>query len=169
MLTATKETIFTSIFLSLFANEVIAIDNQSWISIHYYLVATWKHMPILFTLEQLAESGIATYIKVIIISTLMKFGGLFKNLISKCLICLGTNGTSTFQGVKSRVIILMRTNEQVLYFIRIHYMTHKTNLLVQSCSQCLWFSNWRISFKHHMSIFLAPQNTILNSLNLLKL
>lgn len=141
MLTTIKETILTSNFFSLFANEVIAIDNQSWISIHYYLVATWKHIHVLFTLEQFVESGIATYIKVIIISTPMKFGGLFKNLISKCLICLGTSGTSTFQGVRSRVTILMRINEQMFYFIRIHYM----------------------------GLFLAPQNNILNSLNLLKL
>lgn len=51
VLTTTKETILTSNFLSLFANEIIAIDNQSWISIRYYLMATWKHMHILFTLE----------------------------------------------------------------------------------------------------------------------
>ncbi len=51
VLTTTKETILTSIFFSLFADEVITIDNQSWISIHYYLVATWKHMHVLFTLE----------------------------------------------------------------------------------------------------------------------
>jgi len=126
-------------------------------------------MHVLFTLERLVENVIATNIKVVIIFALMKFSGLFKNLISKCLICLRTNGASTFQGVRSKGTILMRTNEQVPYLIRIYYMAHKTNLIVQSCSQCLWFPNWRISFKYYMSLFLAPQNTILNSLNLLEL
>ncbi len=64
---------------------------------------------------------------------------------------------------------LMRTNEQMPYFIRIHYMTHKANLIVPSCSQCLWFPNSRIFFKYFMGLFLAPQNTILNSLNLVEL
>jgi len=67
VLTNIKETILASNFLSLFANEIIAIDKQSWISIHYYLVATWKHMHVLFTLERFVEGGIATDIKVVII------------------------------------------------------------------------------------------------------
>jgi hypothetical protein len=96
VLTTTKITILASNFLSPFANEVIAIDNQSWISIHYYLVATWKHKHVLFTFERLVESGIATNIKVVIISAPMKFSGLV--LISKCLICLGTMVPQHFKG-----------------------------------------------------------------------
>jgi hypothetical protein len=45
--------------------------------------------------------------------------------------CLRTNGVFTFQGVKSRVIVLMKT-QQAPFLIGIHYMPHKTNLMVQS-------------------------------------
>jgi hypothetical protein len=38
---------------------------------------------------------------------LIKFGGFFENQIFEHLICLGVDGTSTCQGVRSRIIILM--------------------------------------------------------------
>jgi hypothetical protein len=43
------------------------------------MVVAWKHVPILFTFEQLVEGGIAINIKAIIFFALMKFCGLFEN------------------------------------------------------------------------------------------
>jgi hypothetical protein len=39
-----KEEILSSPFLSFFVDEVITIDNQSWISIHYYVVANFTKL-----------------------------------------------------------------------------------------------------------------------------
>jgi hypothetical protein len=41
--------------LSISTDEVTTINNQSWISIHYYVVEGWRWVPILLTLEQLVE------------------------------------------------------------------------------------------------------------------
>jgi hypothetical protein len=46
---------------------------------------------------------------------------------------LRTNGASRFQGVKYGIIFVMRT-EQTPYFIEIHYIAHKTNLVIQNFS-----------------------------------
>jgi hypothetical protein len=55
-----KEEILSSHFLSFFVDEVITIDNQSWISIHHYVVASFMCVPILFTFEHLGDGGTTT-------------------------------------------------------------------------------------------------------------
>jgi len=45
--------------------------------------------------------------------------------------CLGVDGVSTFQGVRSRIIVLMKT-QQAPFFVGIHYMPHRTNIIMQS-------------------------------------
>ncbi len=56
-------------------------------------------MSILLTLEQFIESETTIIIKVVIFVALMKFGGLFENQVTHQIMCLGVDGTSTFQGV----------------------------------------------------------------------
>ncbi len=74
-------------FLSISTYEMTIIDNWRWISIHYYMVASWRWVPILLTLEQFIESGIAINIKTLIFVTLMKFGGLFKYQVAQTFMC----------------------------------------------------------------------------------
>jgi len=62
--------------------------------------------------------------------------------------CLGANGVSTFQGVKSRVIVLMKT-QQAHFIIGIHYTPHKKNLMVQSLLSIPMVSKL-LSFNHFM-------------------
>ncbi len=38
-------------FVFLSANEIIIIDNQSWTSIHVYVMQAWTRVPILLTLQ----------------------------------------------------------------------------------------------------------------------
>ncbi len=47
--------------------------------------------------------------------------------------CLGVDGVSTFQGVRSRVIALIKT-QQTPFLIGIHCIAHRTNLEVQNLS-----------------------------------
>jgi hypothetical protein len=46
-------------------NEMIIVENQSWILVHYYVVVGWRRMPILLSFECL-EGGIAINIKIMI-------------------------------------------------------------------------------------------------------
>jgi hypothetical protein len=59
--------------------------------------------------------------------------------------------------------------EQAPYLIGIHYMAHKTNLVVQSLSTMPMVSKLENLLQALYGFFLPPQNTILNSLSLLKL
>ncbi len=71
-----KEVILASSFLSIFANEVTIIDNQSWIFVHCYVVVGWKQMPILLTLEHLVEGGAAANIKNVMLVAFITYGGI---------------------------------------------------------------------------------------------
>jgi hypothetical protein len=71
------------------------------------MVATWKHVLVLFKLEQLVEGGTTTDMKATIFCVLIKYCGYSKSQNLEHLMCLGIYGTSTCQGVKSRIITLM--------------------------------------------------------------
>jgi hypothetical protein len=51
VLNAIKEVILAFNFLLVFTNEITIVDNQSWISIHCYMVAGLKRIPIMFALK----------------------------------------------------------------------------------------------------------------------
>ncbi len=128
-LITTKEIILASSFLSISIDEVIIINNQSWISIHCDVMIGFNCVAILFILECLVEGGNATNIKTIIVFALMSYGGLFQNQIIKCLtLCLKIDSASTFERVTSRTIVLIKTNKTP-YFIEIYYLAHRMNLL----------------------------------------
>jgi hypothetical protein len=99
VLITTKETIMASSFFSFSIDEIIIINNQSWISIHYYMVVALKCVYVLFTFQWMVKGGTTTNIKAIIFFTLMKFGGLFKSKILKHIMWQGVNGALTFQGL----------------------------------------------------------------------
>ncbi len=56
-----------------------------------------------------------------ILTIFITYGGLTNEEIAKWVVCLGMDGVSTFQGVRSRVIVLLKI-EQTPYFIGFYYM-----------------------------------------------
>ncbi len=80
------------------------INNQSWISIHYYVLVGWKILPILFTLECI-EGEIVVDIKIVILTTFITYGGLIEKQIFEHVVCLGVDGVSMFQGVKFNFLL----------------------------------------------------------------
>jgi len=69
-------------FLSIFANEMTIVDNQSWIFVHYYGMTSWKQKPILTTFKHL-EGGTIVNIKNMILAIFIAYGG----LIVECIVC----------------------------------------------------------------------------------
>lgn len=69
-------------FVFVFANEMITMDTQCQISIHCYVVAIWKKIIILPTLEPL-KGKIVIDINIVILSTLITCGGLIKKKFVK--------------------------------------------------------------------------------------
>ncbi len=50
-----KEVVASSKYLTLSCDEVTMIDNQLWVSIHYYMVQDWCCLLILIFLKQVAK------------------------------------------------------------------------------------------------------------------
>ncbi len=71
ILKQTQTTIVGENFLFLNVDEVIIIDNQSWISVHAYVMHAWKRNHILLTLHCVVEGGNAYNLIIIIVQTLM--------------------------------------------------------------------------------------------------
>jgi hypothetical protein len=67
-----REVIVGLRYLALSCDEVTMIDNQSWISIHYYVVQDWCRLPILISLEQVIEGGGSNNLTKVIIGALKK-------------------------------------------------------------------------------------------------
>jgi hypothetical protein len=63
-------------------------------------------MPILLSFECL-EVGITINIKIMVLVVFITYGGLIDEQIVKCLVCLGLDGVSTFQGVRFDVTTLL--------------------------------------------------------------
>lgn len=79
------------------------IDNQSWISIHYYVVQDQCHLPILIFLEQVIEGGGSDNLTKVIMGVLKKEGGVFDANVARKLMSFGANGVDDFQGVRNGV------------------------------------------------------------------
>jgi hypothetical protein len=75
------------------------------------------------------DGGIGTNIKVVNFFALMKYGGLFQGQIIEHLVCLRVDSAFTFQRVKFGIIGLMKI-KQTPFSIGIHYMAHRTNLVM---------------------------------------
>jgi hypothetical protein len=105
-------------------NEINNIDNQNSLFIHGYVLQGWKQIFIILTLDKKCKPS-----PIVDLGNLIKNGGLTKAKIARRLICLGIDSVMVFQGLKPSAIMLMRA-QHVPFFINVHYMAHKTNLIV---------------------------------------
>jgi hypothetical protein len=82
---ATKVVIHAAMYFFIICNEMMMIDNESWINIHTYLVEGFKCIPILLNLERLVNDGIVeNFTNVILISMMVNGGLTMENINNKC-------------------------------------------------------------------------------------
>ena len=92
----TKTVISEARFLAISADEVIIVDNQTWLSLHIYVYQAWKQVPILLCLEYVVDGQRADPVKETIISVLDLHGGVIEKDLLERLVCFGANGDSIF-------------------------------------------------------------------------
>jgi hypothetical protein len=80
-------------------DEVTTIDNQSWISMHSYVVQDWCQIYLLIFLEHVIEGGGAYNLTKVIMGALKEHGGLFDIDVAIKLISFGVDGVNVFKGV----------------------------------------------------------------------
>jgi len=100
VLVATKTTIQIVNYISINYDKVTSIDNQSWISIHAYVVEDFKRTPILVNLKWDTEGCTTNNLTKMIWNSMKGFGGLFDHDLVTKVVCSSVDGVATFQGIK---------------------------------------------------------------------
>jgi len=113
--------------------KISTMDNQSWLSMHYYVMHNWVRIPILISLDRVVERLGSDNLTKVIMKALMINGCVLRDQIAQKLICFGVDGVNVFQGANSGVTKQMKEN-YAPHSIRVHCMVHHTNLAMQTLS-----------------------------------
>jgi hypothetical protein len=98
-------------------DEVMMVDNQSWVNIHAYLADGFKCISILLNSEKLIGSGTINNLTTVILNYLLIYGGLTVEEINNKLICFGFDGGVIFIGVlKEYKLLIVRMNDDFHFF-----------------------------------------------------
>jgi hypothetical protein len=73
---ATKIIIQNAKFISLTCDEVISMDNVSWVSVHGYIVQDWCYIPLSLNVKPAFFRSRANSLTLLIMNFLMTQGGL---------------------------------------------------------------------------------------------
>jgi hypothetical protein len=120
-------------FISASADEVTAIDNQQWLSVHVYFAVNFSRQSHLLCIRRLDDANTAANLTEMITDQLFMHGGLSQQKLGEKLICFGADGAAVFQGTRSGVI--QRLKEGFAPFvIPMHDFAHRTNLAVEALS-----------------------------------
>jgi hypothetical protein len=131
MLQTTKAFVQKILFILMSCDEVTTIDNQSWLSIHLYVIDGWKWVPILFNLQRVLDGATSTNLTKFIMQNLVEFGSMIEIDLANKLVCFGADGMIVFQGLKNGVTTKLMQNHAP-FVSGVHCMAHCTNLAVQT-------------------------------------
>ncbi len=120
-------------FIFINYDKVTTLENQSWISIHVYIVENWHRVPILLNLERIVNGGTSNNLIYVIIHSLAIFRGMLKTDIINKVVYFGVNSVTIFQGLKIGVAVQL-VSKHYPFVVRIHYMAHLCNLVIQTLS-----------------------------------
>jgi len=74
-------------------DEATIVDNQSWLSIHLYVINGWKWVPILLNLQRVLDSVIFTEL---IVQNFVEFGSMTEIHVANKLVYFKANGMMIF-------------------------------------------------------------------------
>jgi hypothetical protein len=86
----TRDLVQATKFISLSCDEVTTLDQQSWVSIHVYVVENWQHILLLLSLQHVVDGTTSDNLKRILVDAMVLYGGLIQ----------GNNGI--LKNIKSR-------------------------------------------------------------------
>jgi hypothetical protein len=130
----TKALISSSRCLSLSCDEVTTVDNQSWLSIHAYIVRDFERVPMLLKLERVTDGASAENLTKAILKALADNGSLGTEQIRARLLCFGADGASVLQGKNTGVMSQIR-NFHAPFMQSVHCVSHRSNLAVECLSE----------------------------------
>ena len=121
-------------YFALSANESSACDNSSWIAIHAYVFVNWCRVPLLLTIQKLESDGATSNnLTTVIRDALSVGGGVSDTEIAERLLCFGADVVSSFQGLKTWVMVQIK-GKYAPFATGVHSCAHHLNLAAQSLS-----------------------------------
>jgi hypothetical protein len=130
----TRRVVCGTRYFSLSCDEVTTVDNQSWISIHAYVLVDWERIPLLLSLERLTEGSTSDQITRTIMSAVGRDGGLSAEEVRQRLLCFGSDGASVLQGKKNGVVVQIQ-GAHAPHCQGMHCVAHRTDLAVEVLSE----------------------------------
>jgi len=118
-------------YVSISTDEVIAMDNMSWVEVHIYVVESWKRILYLLHLSCIANCGTTDHLTDVIMHSLLGEGSLTREQIVGKVVSFGANGVSTFQGPKTGVSTLIR-EKWAPFCLKASCTSHCLNLVVET-------------------------------------
>ncbi len=126
-----KKTIHATCFLAISCDEVMTIDNQSWVNIHACFMDSLKCIPILLYLKRLVSDDTFDNLTNVILNSLLVHGGLILQEINDKQIYCGSYGVVVFINVHSGMTTQIY-KKVIPFMLVVHYIAHWTNLIMQT-------------------------------------
>jgi len=101
----TKRLIGAARFLTVTVDEVTAVDNSNFLSVHAYIVWDWIRIPLLIALQRVECSPTAENLTDLIVGSVRTGGGLDHEGVATKVLSFGTDGASVLQGNCTSVIL----------------------------------------------------------------
>jgi hypothetical protein len=117
--------------------------------VHAHIVDDFKRVPLLLTLERLFGGSTIDNVTVLILKSLMDYGGLIIEHVVSKLTCFASD--------KVYKLLLLQFK-----YKRVHYMAHCTNLAMQTFLINLWLLSLRVCCRPFTHIILLHQKGTLN-------
>lgn len=122
-----KEKIRESNFIAFSLDEVMAVENTSWVCMHVYTVQNHSRQLHLLSVAKMKESVTTENLFQLVKRSLIEYGGMNDITVAKKMVCVGADGASVMQGHRNNICTKIETSF-AQYITVIHYIAHIMNL-----------------------------------------
>lgn len=129
----TKRLIQGARYIACLVDEVTAVDNSSWLSVHLYVVQEWVRVPLLVSLQRVECSPNAENLTKLIMDSVAIGGGLDPEALASKLLSFGADGVSVLQGHRSGVTTQVK-EKYAPFAVGVHCVAHRCNLAFKALS-----------------------------------
>ena len=135
-----QETLTAARYFAITVDEVTSVDNQSWMSIHIYVMKDWIRQPYLLGLKCVTDGGSASNLTEVIVEAMKTDGGISRRTVAEKFVSFGADGVSVFQGSRTGVTRRLK-DDHAPWMHGNHCMSHRFQLAIMILSKMGVVSN----------------------------
>jgi hypothetical protein len=133
VLDETRRLIANARYVAVTVDEVTAVDNSSFLSIHAYIVQNWVRIPLLISLLRVECAPTSENLTELIVGGMKSGGGLHELAVAQKVISFGADGASALQGCRVGVTQQVK-DKHAPSVIGVHCVAHRCNLAFKGLS-----------------------------------